>query len=83
MNGVEAPQEMTRGAGDDRQAGRRGARSATSKTGPRTAEMIGWLVAERGVEPHLKLIDKSERTDGALSRSDFAFDPLADGRPHA
>jgi hypothetical protein len=32
-------------------------------------------VDERGIEPHVKLMDKSERTDGALSRSDFAFDP--------
>jgi Transposase DDE domain len=30
---------------------------------------------KRGIEPHVKLMDKSERTDGALSRSDFAFDP--------
>ena len=37
--------------------------------------MIGWLVDERGIEPHVKLIDKSERTDGTFSRSDFAFDP--------
>ena len=37
--------------------------------------MIGWLVDERGIEPHVKLMDKSERTDGALSRGDFAFDP--------
>ena len=40
-----------------------------------SAEMIGWLVDERGIEPHLKLMDKSERTDGTFSRSDFAFDP--------
>jgi transposase len=40
-----------------------------------SAEMIGWLVDERGIEPHVKLMDKSERRDGALSRSDFAFDP--------
>jgi hypothetical protein len=33
-----------------------------------SAEMIGWLVDERGIEPHVKLMDKSERTDGALSR---------------
>jgi Transposase DDE domain/Transposase domain (DUF772) len=26
-------------------------------------------------EPHVKLIDKAERTDGTFSRSDFAFDP--------
>ena len=39
-----------------------------------SAEMIGWLVDERGIEPHVKLMDKSERTDGTFSRSDFAFD---------
>jgi Transposase DDE domain len=33
-----------------------------------SAEMIGWLVDERGIKPHVKLMDKSERTDGALSR---------------
>ena len=38
-----------------------------------SAEMIAWLV-ERGIEPHVKLMDKSERTDGTFSRSDFAFD---------
>ena len=26
-----------------------------------SAEMIGWLVDERGIEPHVKLMDKSER----------------------
>src|SRR6202046_1894861 len=40
-----------------------------------SAEMIVWLVDEREIEPHVKLMDKSERTDGTLSRSDFAFDP--------
>ena len=30
---------------------------------------------ERGIEPHVRLIDKAERTDGTFSRSDFAFDP--------
>ena len=34
-----------------------------------SAEMIGWLVDERGIEPHVKLMDKSERTDGTFSRS--------------
>ena len=37
--------------------------------------MVGWLVDERGIEPHVNLIDKAERTDGTFSRSDFAFDP--------
>jgi hypothetical protein len=36
--------------------------------------MIGWLVDERGIEPHVKLIGRAERTDGALSRSGFTFD---------
>ena len=39
-----------------------------------SAEMVGWLVDERGIEPHVKLMDKSERTDGTLSRSDFVFE---------
>ena len=39
-----------------------------------SAEMVGWLVDERGIEPHVKLMDKSERTDGTFSRSDFVFD---------
>src|ERR1700723_3421840 len=43
-----------------------------------SAEMIGWLVDERGIEPHVNLIDKSERTDGTFSRSDFTFDTERD-----
>ena len=39
-----------------------------------SAEMVGWLVDERGIEPHVNLVDKTERTDGTFSRSDFAFD---------
>ena len=40
-----------------------------------SAGMLGWLVDERGIEPHVRVLDKSERTDGTFSRSDFAFDP--------
>jgi transposase len=40
-----------------------------------SADMVGWLVDERGIEPHVKLMDKSERTDGTFSRSDFAYNP--------
>ena len=36
--------------------------------------MLGWLVDERGIEPYVKLMDKSERADGTFSRSDFIFD---------
>jgi hypothetical protein len=43
-----------------------------------SADMVGWLVDERGIEPHVNLIDKSERTDGTFSRSDFAFDTERD-----
>jgi hypothetical protein len=32
-----------------------------------SAEMVGWLVDERGIEPHVNLIDKAERTDGIFS----------------
>ena len=39
--------------------------------------MVAWLVDEREIEPHVKLIDKSERTDGTFSRSDFVYDPEA------
>src|SRR5450432_2555588 len=28
-----------------------------------SAEMVGWLVDARGIEPHVKLMDKAERTD--------------------
>ena len=39
------------------------------------------MVDGRGIEPHVKLMDKSERTDGALSRSDFAFNPEGNATP--
>ena len=37
-----------------------------------------WKSTERGIEPHVNLIDKAERTDGTFSRSDFAFDTERD-----
>jgi transposase len=40
-----------------------------------SAEMLGWLVDERAIEPHVKVFDRSERTDGTFSRGDFAYDP--------
>ena len=33
-----------------------------------SAEMVGWPVDERGIEPRVNLIDKSERPDGTFSR---------------
>ena len=43
-----------------------------------TAPMLGWLVEERGIEPHIPVFDKSRRTDGTFSREDFRFDPRED-----
>jgi transposase len=43
-----------------------------------SAEMLGWLVDERGIEPHVKVFDKSERSDGTFSRGDFAYDAECD-----
>lgn len=36
--------------------------------------MLGWLVEEQGIEPHVAIIDKGERNDGIFSRSDFIYD---------
>jgi len=41
------------------------------------AEILGWIVEEKKIEPHVALWDKSERTDGTFSRSDFIFDATA------
>jgi hypothetical protein len=35
------------------------------------AEMLDWLVEDRGIEPHIPVFDKSRRTDGTFSREDF------------
>ena len=43
-----------------------------------SAEMVAWLVDEREIEPHVKLMDKSERTDGTFSRSDFTYEAERD-----
>jgi Transposase DDE domain len=37
-----------------------------------SAENLAWLVHERGIEPHIPVFDKSQRTDGTFSRDDFA-----------
>ena len=39
-----------------------------------TAEMLNWLVNQRGIEPHIPVFDKSQRTDGTFSRDVFTFD---------
>jgi hypothetical protein len=39
-----------------------------------SVEMLGWLVYEHGIEPHVTVFDKSARTDGIFSREDFKRD---------
>src|ERR1044071_4904442 len=43
-----------------------------------SAEMLGWLVYEHGIEPHVTVFDKSARVDGTFSREDFNYDPVSD-----
>src|SRR5271163_2592783 len=38
-----------------------------------SAEMLGWLVGERAIKPHIPVFDKSARDDGTFSREDFAY----------
>ena len=43
-----------------------------------SAQTLNWLVHERGIEPHIPVIDKSIREDGTFSRGDFAYDHADD-----
>lgn len=43
-----------------------------------TSEMLGWMVEEKSIEPHVPVWDKSERKDGSLARADFEWDEAAD-----
>ncbi len=43
-----------------------------------TGPMLGWLVEQKQIEPHIPVWDKSERHDGTLSRTDFTFDAAQD-----
>lgn len=43
-----------------------------------TAELLAWMVNEQGIEPHVPVWEKSQRTDGTFSRSDFKFDEHLD-----
>ena len=49
-----------------------------SDTAHGAAEMLGWLVKEQGIEPHIPVFDTSERKDGAFPATDFTYDPDAD-----
>ena len=39
-----------------------------------SADMLGWLVDEHGIEPHVTVFDKSARQDGTFSRDHFTYD---------
>lgn len=39
-----------------------------------SGEMLGWLVDEKGIEPHIPVFDKTERLDGAFPATAFNFD---------
>src|SRR5262249_12186783 len=43
-----------------------------------SAEMLKWLAHEQGIEPHIPVFDKSQRTDNTFSREDFAYDHSSD-----
>ena len=40
--------------------------------------MLGWLVHEGGIDPHVPVFDKSKRADGMFSREDFTYDHHGD-----
>ncbi len=42
-----------------------------------SAAMLGWLVDEKQVAPHVPVFDKTERHDGTFSRSDFQWNEEA------
>ena len=39
-----------------------------------SAEMLGWLVNEHAIEPHIPVFDKSARDDGTFSREESTYD---------
>ena len=39
-----------------------------------TAEFLAWMVNDKGIEPHVPVWDRGERTDGSFGRSDFVYD---------
>lgn len=50
----------------------------TADTAYGAADMLGWLVEEQDIEPHIPVFDKSERKDGAFPTTDFTYDPDTD-----
>lgn len=42
------------------------------------AELLGWMVNEKAIEPHIPVWDKTQRQDEILSSSDFQWDEHTD-----
>ncbi len=42
-----------------------------------SAEMLGWMVEEKNIEPHVPVWDRTQRNDDTLSISDFTWDEQA------
>ena len=47
-------------------------------TGYGSAEMLAWLVHEKGIEPHVPVFDRSARNDGTFNRDEFRYDAMRD-----
>lgn len=43
-----------------------------------SADMLGWLVNERAIDPRIPVFDKPARADGTFSRQDFPYDQQRD-----
>jgi transposase len=43
-----------------------------------SAEILGWMVDEKAIEPHVALWEKYVRDTGAYPRSDFIYDKVSD-----
>ena len=43
-----------------------------------SADMLGWLVYEHGIEPHIPVFDKSKRSDGCFEKADSTYDHKTD-----
>ena len=42
-----------------------------------TAPMLDWMVEDKGIAPHVSVWDRTERTDGTLSSTEFVWDEQA------
>jgi transposase len=47
-------------------------------TGYGSADLLGWLVEEKQITPHIPVLDKSEGKQELFGRSDFTWDPEQD-----